>query len=248
MNSYRPLISVIIPAYNAATFLAEAIASIQQQAYETLEIIVIDDGSTDGTAEIAKKFNDSIRYVYQENGGPAVARNTGLKLANGEIIAFLDADDLWPENNLEVQLAYFERDPSLEVVMGRYQYLLLESTTDGERKFKEFGEPLVAVSSCTGLFKKSVFNRLGYFDVSLRQGEDVDLFMRLREAGIAMAAIEPVTLYYRIHGDNITRNRKKNQSLFLQALKKSLDRRREGQGIVKSLPSLLHIDRTSSDN
>lgn len=248
MNSHTPLISVIVPAYNAAVFLTEAIQSIQQQCYDPLEIIVIDDGSTDETSEIAKNFNNILRYVYQENQGPAVARNTGLKLAEGEIIAFLDADDLWPENKLNSQLAYFNQEPSLEIVIGRVQCLLREDTTTGEVKFKEFAQPTIAVNLGAGLFKKSVFDKLGYFDLSLRQSEDVDLFMRIREAGVSMATIETVTLYYRIHGDNITRDRTEQKTLFLKALKKSLDRRRQMEGIAATLPNLVHIDQTKSDN
>lgn len=236
MTSARPYVSVIVPAYNAATFLGEAIQSIQQQGYESLEILVIDDGSTDNTAAIARSFGDSIRYLYQENSGPACARNTGLKMATGEIIAFLDADDLWPENKLELQLDYFLKNPSLEVVVGRVQYLLIE---ENKRIFQEISQPTLGVNLGAGLYKKSVFDKLGYFDSSMQQSEDVDLFMRIRENGVSMAAIDEVTLYYRIHGNNMTSDRDRQNTLFIKALKQSLDRRRKQEGTAKSLPNIL---------
>jgi glycosyltransferase involved in cell wall biosynthesis len=237
MNSDRPYISVIVPAYNAAAFLGEAIQSIQQQGYEFLEIIVIDDGSTDDTAAIARSFGDRIRYLYQENSGPACARNTGLKMAKGEIIAFLDADDLWPENKLEIQLDYFLKNPALEVVVGRVQYLLIE---EDRRVFQEFSQPALGVNLGAGLYQKSLFDKLGYFDSSMQQSEDVDWLMRIRENRVPMAAIDAVTLYYRIHGNNMTRDRDRQNTLFIKALKQSLDRRRKVEGTAKSLPNVFN--------
>lgn len=243
MNQNRPFISVIVPAYNAAAFLAEAIQSIQAQAYEPLEIIVVDDGSTDETAEIANRFDDSIRYVYQENGGPAIARNTGLKLAKGEIIAFLDADDLWPENKLDIQLSYFAKNPSLEIIMGRIQVMRLESK-DNERLFKAFNKPSLGVNVGAGIYRKSVFDKIGYFDSALRQSEDLDLFMRVRENKIFMAMTEEVMLYYRLHDTNITREKEEKKTLIIKAFKQSLDRRRQCEKTAISMTDLLHINQS----
>ena len=99
------LLSVIMPVYNGAEFLAEAVASIVAQAYQPLEIIVVDDGSTDETATIVQSLGGEIRYLYQFNQGPAAARNAGLALAQGDLIAFLDVDDLWPADKLAQQMA-----------------------------------------------------------------------------------------------------------------------------------------------
>lgn len=235
MKFDRPYISVIIPTYNAASFLGEAIQSIQQQHYANLEIIIIDDGSTDNTTEVVGSFGDRVRYLYQENSGPSQARNTGLKVAQGEIIAFLDADDLWSEKKLEVQLNCFSENPALEVVVGRVQYLLIQGN---QRIFKEFSQPSLGVNLGAGLYKRSVFDKLGYFDASMQQSEDVDLFMRIRENQIAMAAIEAVTLYYRIHDNNMTSDRAQQNTLFIKALKQSLDRRRKREGSARSLPKV----------
>ena len=114
-----PLISVIVPAYNAGRFLPEAIASIQAQNYPEIEILLIDDGSTDNTPEIAAGFGSAVRYFRKPNGGQASARNLGLREARGEIFAFLDADDQWPENKLALQLPRLTVDDATDVVSGR---------------------------------------------------------------------------------------------------------------------------------
>ncbi len=98
-----PLVSVIVPCYNAARFLPEALATIRAQRYEPLEILVVDDGSTDNTPDVVSGFGSEVRYLRKPNGGPASARNLGLREARGEWIAFLDADDQWPEGKLELQ-------------------------------------------------------------------------------------------------------------------------------------------------
>ncbi|NEP72062.1 MAG: glycosyltransferase family 2 protein [Okeania sp. SIO2G4] len=226
MSFNNPLISVIVPAYNAEEYLEEALQSISKQNYEPLEIIVIDDGSTDKTASIAKGFSDKINYIYQENSGPAAARNTGIKIAQGEYIAFLDSDDIWGDNHLEILLNYLTQEPDLEAAMGRVQCMVVKENQQGKKIFEEFGEATINVNLGAGIYKKSVFIKQGYFDPNLQQSEDVDWFMRNKEAGIKIAMLEETTLYYRLHQDNISRDRKRGYSTFLNALKKSLDRRR----------------------
>jgi glycosyltransferase involved in cell wall biosynthesis len=115
-----PLISVLIPAYNGEPYLADAINSVLAQNYRPIEIIVIDDGSTDGTASIAQSFQD-VRYTYQTNGGISVALNHGIELAAGDYFSFLDADDLWTPNKLLRQMQCFEYDAALDMVFGHMQ-------------------------------------------------------------------------------------------------------------------------------
>jgi len=123
MSLTGPLLSAIVPTYNAAGFLAEAIESIRWQTYQPVEIIVVDDGSTDDTAEVVRGLGGEIRYVEQANAGPAAARNRGLELAQGELIAFLDADDRWPRDKLEIQVPRLLGNPELDLVLGRIQYV-----------------------------------------------------------------------------------------------------------------------------
>jgi glycosyltransferase involved in cell wall biosynthesis len=228
MTSGRPEISVILPVYNGEVFVVEALESVFRQGYDPLEVIVVDDGSTDRTGEIVRGYGDRVRYCHQDNAGPAAARNVGLRAASGEVFAFIDADDLWPEGKLNLQMARFEENPSLEVVVGRVQYFVLTQSPTGRAEFVPFQAPVLGANLGAGLYKKSVFQKLGYFDAAFRFCEDVDLFLRIREERVPMLVVDAVTLFYRLHDANMSRERAQRNEVFLRALKHSLDRRREG--------------------
>lgn len=233
MNS---LISVIIPAYNCERFLREAVESVLGQNYSPVELIIVDDGSTDGTASVARSFPETVRYLHQTNQGPAAARNRGIEHAQGSLIAFADADDLWPATKLELQLSYLVRDPKIDIVLGRIQQVQLSETNDGETRAEEFAEPAFSVNLGSAIMRKSVFERVGLFDETMRYSEDVDWFMRAREAGAAIVTIDAITLFYRQHEQNMTRGKSTSELNVLKALKRSLDRRRQGSGVAAALP------------
>jgi glycosyltransferase involved in cell wall biosynthesis len=221
------LVSVVIPVFNGERFLREAVQSVLDQKYSPLEIIVVDDGSTDGTANVARSL--PVRYLHQTNQGPAAARNRGIEHAQGELITFADADDLWPLAKLELQLPYLTDD--VEIVMGRIQQVFSSSE-------EEFGEPAFSVNLGSAVIRKTVFDRVGLFDETMRYSEDVDWFMRAREAGVAIMTIDAVTLFYRQHEENMTRGKSTSELNVLKALKRSLDRRRERAGVAAPLPQL----------
>jgi glycosyltransferase involved in cell wall biosynthesis len=236
MGTENFFVSVIIPVYNGAAFLAEAIASVLCQAHRPLEVIIVDDGSTDATAAIAAGFGDAVRYVHQANGGPPVARNTGLKMALGNVIGFLDADDVWVENKLELQLAHLARDPATEIVVGLIQFMRLIEATDAQPTFEIFLEPRVAPQLGTMLFRKTAFDKIGLFDETQRHGDDVDWLLRAWEQGIVTVLHQQVTELYRRHQHNITNQIELDQQFFITAVKKSLDRRRaQGGGTAAAL-------------
>ena len=132
MKSSRPMVTVIIPVYNGEEYLAEDIESVLGQTYHPLEIIVVDDGSTDDTATVASRFKELVRYIYQPNSGPAAARNRGLKMARGEVIGFVDADDLWVENKLDLQLGLLADNPSVQIVIGFAHTVEIVGFVDGK--------------------------------------------------------------------------------------------------------------------
>ena len=237
------LVSVVIPVFNGEKLLREAVESVREavhvldQKYSPVEIIIVDDGSTDGTAGVAQSFTDAVRYVHQTNQGPAAARNRGIEQAQGNLIAFADADDLWPANKLELQLPYLLRDSATDIVLGRIQQVLLSETGSGQTQAQEFAEPAFSVNLGSAVIRKSVFERVGLFDETMRYSEDVDWFMRAREAGVAIVTIDAVTLFYRQHEQNMTRGKSTSELNVLKALKKSLDRRREQTGSAAALPS-----------
>jgi glycosyltransferase involved in cell wall biosynthesis len=226
MTGVENLVTVIVPAYNAAAFLPKAIASIDRQGYHPLEIIVVDDGSTDNTAEVVRGLPSVTKYLHQENKGPAAARNLALKQAKGEFIAFLDADDEWPAGKLELQLGRFQADPGLEVVLGRIQYISLPGALDLDLPFETEDRTLTHVHLGSGVYRKSVFDRVGLFEESLRFSEDVDWFMRAREEDISMVILGNVTLLYQLHAGNMTREMTANSWNMGIIIKRSLERRR----------------------
>ena len=229
-----PLVSVIIPVFNAECFLADALNSVISQAYPNLELIVVDDGSTDRSREIIEHTPGKIRYLQQENRGPAAARNRGIEVAEGDIFAFQDADDIWPPRKLHIQLATLDKDPALEIVLGRVQRV--QSSEGGFSLTDE--APSFGVNLAASIFRRSAFARVGHFDEHLRFSEDVDWFMRARERGVRMATIEDVTLLYRIHDQNMTRDKALSNLNTFRVLKMSLDRRRRENGLAEPLPSL----------
>lgn len=199
-------VSVIIPVYNGEDFLAEAIQNIQKQNYQPLEIIVIDDESTDNTAKIAAQFKDTIRYIYQTNSGPSAARNQGIKIAQGNIIAFLDVDDLWSDNALQLQLECLAANPSIGIIQGLIQEMHLDSSITDEDKliFKPYSQPYYSVNLGSGIYRKSVFEKVGLFNEKFSDNEDTEWFFRAWKNDISKYFLNKVTLVYRKHNTNMS--------------------------------------------
>ncbi|HLF31170.1 MAG TPA: glycosyltransferase family A protein [Xanthomonadales bacterium] len=241
MNPRHPTISAIIPVYNGGRFIAQALDSVFGQAHRPLEIIIVDDGSTDSSAGIIRdsieRLDENITFVAQANKGPAAARNRGLDLARGEFIAFLDADDLWAEGMLQGQLQWLLQDDSHQLVVGCTQRVRQESNG-----LEAFGPRWMAFLLGAGLFRRPVFDTVGLFDESLRFGEDVDWFFRARELAVPMGISNATTLLYRSHEHNMTRDTARSDGHFLLALKKSLDRRRQEDGKAADLPAIAALE------
>lgn len=210
------LISVIIPSYNHARFLPHSIASIARQCSGEMgvEVIVVDDGSTDNTAEVIKGLKSEVRYIYQENMGLSEARNTGLRAARGEFIAFLDADDLFTEGVLASHLQVFEAQPCLDISICRCmnleeeandRLLTLWSLVNSHWDIHACYANLAPVHSY--LIRASFARRVGGFDQNLKSCEDQDYWLRCYGLG-AKVGINPNGLVlYRKHGGGMTENR-----------------------------------------
>ena len=179
MSTSLPLVSVIVPVYNGARHLREAVQSIERQGYERLEIIVVDDGSTDDTPRVIASLGDRVRAFRQDNAGPAAARNHGITASHGDLLAFCDADDIWPDGKLRLQIGRLQDDPELDVVLGRVQYV----ADAGERVPNvQFEDPdaqtLTHVHVGSGVYTRRAFEAIGVFDDTLRFSEDIDWFFR----------------------------------------------------------------------
>lgn len=216
------LVSVIIPTYNADKFIEEAIQSVLAQTYRMYEIIVVDDGSTDNTKEVLRKYQDKIRCIFQANCGPSAARNAGIKIAQGEYICFLDADDLWTSDKLEVQVSYLNRYPDIAFVFSDHIDIkgdepcsstflaskkVLEdlSTPDGviPNGFVRLLQENF-ISTPTVIVKKICFDKAGLFDEELWSVEDRDLWIRMA-ANFRLACLPKVVCKRRVHQANISR-------------------------------------------
>ncbi len=234
-----PPYSLIIPAYNAATYLPEAVASVRRQIQGPAEIIIVDDGSTDNTADVARDLGDDILYVLQENQGPAAARNHGIRLATHDILAFIDADDLWPADKIEKQLGLLVEQPDLEMVLGLQQSFRIDADPDAteappQPRFEKMS--FIYLIGC-GIYRKAAFDRVGVFDETMRYGEDTDWFFRSWELDTPMHMVLEPMIHYRLHPGGMTHGRDTVQKGYLRVLKKSMDRRRQN-GSVRPFPLL----------
>jgi glycosyltransferase involved in cell wall biosynthesis len=223
-----PLISVIVPVYNCEHYLSEAIESILAQSYHPMEVIVVDDGSTDGTAGVAQQYLPRVRYCYQANEGTGAARNQGIELASGEFLAFLDADDIWFEEKLMRQMAVFQADAQVDLVFGHVKQFYspeLDERIKQEARFH--AEVMPAHLPCAMLAKRESFLKVGMFDTSWQVGQDVDWYMRAREQQLKAVMLPDLVYKRRLHATNkgITQRQFGNQRL--HQLKASLDRRRK---------------------
>jgi GT2 family glycosyltransferase len=224
-SASSPLVTVIIPAWNAARFLPEAIENILSQNYPALEIIVVDDGSTDNTAAVVKDLPCDVRYFRQENSGPAAARNRGIRDSSGDLIAFLDSDDLWSEDHLQLLVRAMMDQPELDVVHGHAQ-ILTYVPASGSYVYTGNPEEAFPYYIGAGLYRKRVFEKVGVFDRTLRFGEDTDWYTRAQEKGARTERLDFVTLLVRRHGENMTEDRREIELSMLRVFKKALDRKR----------------------
>ena len=216
----QPRVSVIVPVYNGATHIVETVESVLAQTYTDLELIVVDDGSTDETAEFLRPYRGQLRLIQQKNQGVSAARNFGLKLALGEFILFLDGDDLLYPDKLEQQVAALESDH------------LLGAVHSGWRLVDEYGRPLRDITpwqqapdlTLPGwlkwkpvflgamLFRRSWLQRIDGFRTDLHQAEDTDFLLRLSLAGCPMRWLQEITIDYRQHGAGVTQNGRQQAS------------------------------------
>lgn len=210
MNGF---VSVIIPAYNQGHFLARAVNSVLEQTHENLEVIVVDDGSTDDTAQVAQSFTDGrVRYVYKENGGLSSARNEGIRQARGDTLTYLDSDDCFLPEKLAVLTAVLAEEPALGFVAGQAVPVdenenqvgkLFDTPLPADPKELLLGNPLHVGSM---LLRRHWQEQVGFFDESLRSYEDWDMWLRLALAGCPMKYVpQPVSLY-RFHTAQMTRD------------------------------------------
>ena len=221
------LVSVIIPVYNSENYLAQAIESVLSQTYRPFELIVVDDGSSDRSREIAISY-PQVKYSYQQNSGVAEARNRGIHNSRGKYIAFLDSDDLWLPEKLSLQIAAFGNDSSLEIVTGYVeQFVSPEIDPDTAKRYSFPDRPLVGYSPSAIMIKRSALEKTGVFHEDFQGGEVISWFTNVFEKRVNILVIQDVVARRRIHGNNISiRKKPGKEKTITRILKSSLDRRR----------------------
>ncbi len=224
MNS---LISCIVPVFNGERYLAEALDSILNQTYRPIEIIVVDDGSTDQTPSVIKQYGERIRALWQENAGPAAARNKGLGEACADFVAFLDADDLWYPEKLERQFARFCARAELDLCITQVQNFWVPELEKEKRHYLDhrFSQPLPGYATQALLARRVLFDRVGRFDSSLRACDDTDWFLRTIDHGAVIDMLPEILVHRRLHSKNLSRTALAYDAL-AHVLKSSLERRR----------------------
>lgn len=232
-------ISVIIPAHNGARFYADAIASVRAQNRRDLDIVVIDDGSTDSLPEVIQNSGVQVRYLAQMQKGPAAARNAGLRSTSCDLVAFLDVDDIWAAGHLDRLVAVLGEDPEAGLAQGLVrQFIVLP---DGRRMLSG-AYRMPYLGSC--VFRRSVFLRCGFFNEAMQMGEDYDLLFRCWEKDVPKQTVEDVSLLYRRHQGNMTRG--KNPAANVAVVRSRIQRIRSG-AINPSVPRRFVFDRYMGD-
>lgn len=218
-----PKISVIIAVYNGEKYIKEAIDSLLAQTYPSLEIIVIDDGSQDGTEKIVKGYGEALRYFFQPNQGQPVAMNLGLSLARGKYVTFLDADDIYTPTKLALQIEFLEKNPHLNHVFGHIEHFLSPDIPAEEKhKWKCPQKIQPTFSAATGLFEKALFDEVGGFNPEQRIGNFIEWYIRAKKKGLTEAIIPEKVLMRRIHQNNMTSNTPGAALEYLKIIKASL--------------------------
>lgn len=223
------LVSVLIPTYNRASMVREAIQSVLDQTYQDFEIILIDDGSTDDTPGVIASFNDPrIRYFYQQNQGRPLARNHALKEADGDFITFLDSDDLYLPHKLQMQVDYLKSHPSVEMVYAGTKRVLMDGTFVDNLQTEQAGhihQLLLwgcSIATPSVMMRSEVMKQVGYFDDALPILEDIDYWLRIAKEH-EIGVIPNVLVHVRLHNqENLVRDPEETLKYLPYVIEKNL--------------------------
>jgi glycosyltransferase involved in cell wall biosynthesis len=198
----------VIPVFNGERFLGEALESVLSQTHPAVEVLVVDDGSTDGTRAVVEAHGDRASYLWQSNAGPAAARNVGIGAATGAFISFLDSDDLWHPEKLARQMARFQARPELDFCVTHVQNFWMPEVAEEASRLRDrrYVHPLPGYSSVALLARRSLFEAIGVFDASLKHGDDTEWFFRAEQAGAAGELLPEVLVRRRLHANNRSRH------------------------------------------
>jgi glycosyltransferase involved in cell wall biosynthesis len=229
-NGSLPQVSVVIPAYNARKYIAETLESALNQSFHSFEIIVVDDGSTDGTHIVAEKYRDrGVVLIRQSNAGLGAARNRAISAARGKFVALLDSDDLWEPDYLQTMVGFLDLNPEVSIVFP--DTLFFGESKFAGRRFHEVYPPcppitfaklagMISHVSVDTTLRREVFTRVGLFDEHMLGTEDFDLWLRALHAGCRIEPVSKVLVHYRRHAASLSSKSTVMYSSALKALDK----------------------------
>lgn len=224
------MVSVIVPTYNAEAYLAETMASVLEQNWEPLELLIVDDGSSDGTVAVAKGFGDRARVIECSHRGLAATRNSGVAAARGEFLLHLDADDLLTPQSIFTRMQHFSADPTFDMVVGKLICFLSPELSEEERtRYAPPPEPQQGHLPGAAIIRAAAFDKHGPIDERFAVNADLDWSVRARDEGARIHLVEDVVVKRRIHGKNLTLVSKQDlDATRLQIVRASIARRRKG--------------------
>jgi glycosyltransferase involved in cell wall biosynthesis len=220
-------VSTVITAYNCARYLGQAIESVLGQTSPPQQVVVVDDGSTDDCAAVARAYGDAIQYQHQPNAGSGAGRNAGARQATGDWMAFLDGDDYWEPDKLARQLEAAAADQGLDAIFGHIQNFVSPDLDAAMRaQFHTPQQLMPGYCPSAMLIKRQAVVRVGNFATSWHVSEFIDWYGRALEAGLRTYLLAERVAWRRIHAGNSTRRQRQHLSDYAQVLKAMLDRRR----------------------
>jgi len=224
-------VSCVVPAHNAAAYLSEALTSILGQTHLPFEVVVVDDGSTDETVDIARRHGPPVRVISRECGSPAATRNLGIEAAKGEFVAFLDPDDLWHEDKLRRQLDRFRARPELDCSVTHVRIFWDDPLSEEAARYRDHPrmQPIPGYAFITLLARRVAFDQVGTLSPERWFSDSVEWFMRARERGVEIELLPDVLTLHRLHAGNLSRrddNASRNE--YVDLVRASLVRRRAG--------------------
>jgi glycosyltransferase involved in cell wall biosynthesis len=225
-----PKVSVIIPTYNRAHVLREAIDSVLSQKYSDLELLVVDDGSTDHTKEVVSSYTSKLAYIYQEHQGVSAARNRGIKHTKGDYLAFLDSDDLWLPDKLSTQMRFMEDHPEIHICYTEERWIRRGVRVNPMKKHRKYSGmifehclPLCIVSPSSVLIARSLLEEIGVFDEELKVCEDYDLWLRISARYPIYLLDTPLIIKRGGHDDQLSKAMNGQDRFRIKALVKLLE-------------------------
>jgi glycosyltransferase involved in cell wall biosynthesis len=225
----RGRVSVVIPARDVQRYVGEAIESVLGQTVPPHEVIVVDDGSTDETAAVADSYGPPVRCLRRESEGIALALNAGIETSEGELLAFLDADDLWLERKLEMQLAALEG--GADIALCRVEQFISPDLSDAERAaLRPPPDEMLGITRGAMVLARDAFERVGPFSDGWVVAEFIDWYAKARDAGLTEVEVPEVLLRRRLHASNTGRRRSDAREDYPRVMRRLLERRRQAGG------------------